>query len=559
MSQRPVAFLDRFGEPMQRSRPGRPQALNSPSNIPYDSADIYGEHMAMWRPMLWSADTELNMYRDRIVSRTRDMARNDGWAAGGITRILDSAIGANFRPMAKPDHRALKAMTGIKAFDAVWAHEFGRAAEANYRTWANDPGCYCDIERGMNVPQLGYLGFRHKLLDGDALACARWEPERMGVGKAHYATAIQLLDPDRLSNPNLVFDMKFSRGGVVIDQYGAAKGYQIREAHPGDWYNAAESLTWQYIPRETDWGRPVIIHNFDRDRASQHRGGVGILSPILQRLKMLVKADTTELDAAVINSIFAAYLESPFDHSLLSDALGEESNLGYYQAGRSAFHDERKLLLQGARIPTLYPGEKFGTINPTRPNSNFEAFEGAILRNIASGMGITAQQLSQNWSDVNYSSARAAMIEMWLTMERRRASFASGFFHPIYLAWLEESMDSDDYPLPAGAPEFMEARAAYGKARWIGPAKGWVDPVAEKEGVWLGLEMGLSNLEDEAADQNVDWEENLDQLAVEKEAFAKRGLERPSWSGSSQSKPGTGGKPEIPGAPKPSKQEARAQ
>jgi hypothetical protein len=40
---------------------------------PYDAADIYGQHMAAWQPYLWSPDGELNMYRDRIVSRVREL------------------------------------------------------------------------------------------------------------------------------------------------------------------------------------------------------------------------------------------------------------------------------------------------------------------------------------------------------------------------------------------------------------------------------------------------------------------------------------------------------
>jgi hypothetical protein len=38
--------------------------------------------LANWQPALWSPDNEINIYRDRIVSRMRDLGRNDGWASG---------------------------------------------------------------------------------------------------------------------------------------------------------------------------------------------------------------------------------------------------------------------------------------------------------------------------------------------------------------------------------------------------------------------------------------------------------------------------------------------
>lgn len=503
---------------------------------PYAAADRTGEAMALWNPILLSPDTELNYSRDIIVARARDLVRNDGWASGAVTRILDNAIGANFRPIFRPDYRALRAMTGNKSFDATWAHEFGKQADAYFRTWANDPGKWCDIERGLTFSQLCYVAFRHELIDGDSLAVARFEPGRVRPGRARYATAVQLVDPDRLSNPNNVFDMKDMRGGVKIDDDGAAVGYYIREAHQGDWYNAAKSVTWQLIPRETRYGRPVVVHNFPHDRASQHRGGNGILTPIMERLKMLVKYDRTEMTSAIINSIFAAYIESPFDHSTVQDAMGggEEVSGGVasYQDGRIAFHEQTRTVLGGSRVPILYPGEKMNTVESTHPTSNFGEFEKNVLRNISQGTGLAPQQVSGNYADANYSSMRAALLEAWKTFDRRRANFATGFAHPIASCWMEESMDLDDYPLPNGVvPEFFEARYAYSWARWIGPARGWVDPVAEKQGEWLGLKMGVRSLEDVAAEQGQDLEETLDQQQMEIRMYEDRGMMPPDWSG----------------------------
>lgn len=61
-------------------------------------------------------------------------------------------------------------------------------------------------------------------------------------------------------------------------------------------------MTWRRIPRETAWGRPHVVHDFDHERGAQHRGN-GILTPVIQRLKMLVKYDESELEAAILNAI----------------------------------------------------------------------------------------------------------------------------------------------------------------------------------------------------------------------------------------------------------------
>lgn len=527
-----IRILGPNGQPLPPSRP-KLSMLVGGSRVPYDAADTFSDQLANWQPALWSPDNEINIYRDRIVSRVRDLARNDGWASGAITRVLDNAIGANFRPIIKPDYRMLALMTGNKAFDATWADEYGKVVEAHWRSWANDPGRYCDVERKQTVSQMLRLGFRHKLLDGDALAVLQYRTDRLGPGKGRYATTIQIVDPDRLSNPQQNFDMPHIRGGVEIDDDGAPTFYHIREAHIGDWWSGAKTMTWERIPRETAWGRPHVVHDYDHERGAQHRGN-GILTPVVQRLKMLIKYDQSELEAAILNAIFGAYIESPYDPALVEAALGEseDKNLGAYQQGRVEFHNDRRLSLQnGARIPIMYPGEKITTVNAARPHSNFEGFESAALRNIAAATGLSTQQVTQDWSDVNYSSARSAMLEAWKTLTRRRADFSIGFAQPILTAFIEEIHDIEDLPLPAGAPDFLEARAAYCRAQWMGPGRGWVDPVAEKKGAILGMDAGLSTLEMEAAENaGEDWEEMLDQRKRELDAFEERGLTPPSWA-----------------------------
>jgi lambda family phage portal protein len=536
MAQAQAKLLGPDGNPMN-NRPSKVRALAGGGrfgNPPYDAASITSQHMADWQPYLWSPDAELNIYRDRIVSRIRDLVRNDGWASGAVTRILDNAIGPHLRPIPKPDFRYLAQLTGNAAFDHEWSKEYSRAIDAGWRNWAvNDLDHYCDATRNQDFSQMMRVAFRHKLVDGDALAVMLWLTDRIGYGKARYATAVQLVDPDRLSNPQLRFDQMTMRGGVEIDDHGAAIAYHIRKAHQGDWFSASESVTWERVPRETSWGRPVVIHDYDGDRASQHRGGAGIFAPVMQRLKMLIKYDGVELDSAIINSIFGAYLESPFDHEMAAEALDDDEKLSFYQKTRSEFHGDKDhaIRLNNARIPILFPGEKINTVASTRPSENFEAFEGAMLRNVATGLGLSAQQVSNNWSDVNYSSARAALLEAWKTLHRRRHDFSQGFAGPIRSAWLEEAHAVDDLPLPRNAPDFAECRAAYAKCRWLGPPMGWIDPVDEKTSQVIGMDAGFQTLEDVCAEQGLDYEEVLQQRAHEIKMFDDLGIPKPEWAG----------------------------
>ena len=539
-----VKILDQYGQPIAPTRRAapvgggmRPRALHGRMSAPYDAADLTSPQMAAWTPFLWSPDGETSQYfRDRIVSRTRDIERNDGWARGGITRILDNVVGADFRPISKPDYRALAQHTGLSTFDEVWADEFGHAIDAAWRTWSEDTGHYCDAMQCLTMSQIMWLGLRHMLIDGDALAVMLFRPELIGPGLARYATSVQLIDPDRLSNPQLQFDTNTMRGGVVVDAYGAPQGYHIRRAHQGDWFDAAKSVQWDYLPRKTPWGRPIVTHAYEHDRAQQHHGAVGVLTPILQRLKMLVKYDSTELDAAIVNAIFAAYVKSPQDPQMIEEALAAGDNkdatsLGMYQDMRNDhWRDGNRQLLSDVQMTHLFPGEEIGTVAASRPSANFAPFETAILRHIASGMGITYEQLTGDFSATNFSSFRGATNEVLKTFNRRSKMFESSFANQIRAGFVEEVMEVEDVPLPAGAPDFMMFRHAYSRCRWLRPGRGVVNPVDEAQGSVLSMEAGLTTLEDEAAERGKDWEEVVDQRAVELKRFKERGLTPPSWA-----------------------------
>jgi lambda family phage portal protein len=521
-----VAILDQFGRPFPKAAAPQRRPLASligSNGEPWDAASYNSAEMAGWQPYLGSPDTETTPYRDRTVARIRDLVRNDGWAAGAVTRITDAVVGADLRLSARPDYRALTRQFG-GAFDAVWAKEFAAAAEGAWRSWGYDPARYCDTTRRLSVAQMFRLAFRHYLIEGEAVAVLPWRPNRMGYGRARYATTMQLVDPDRLSNPSLRPDTQFMRGGVEIDADGAPMAYHFREAHQQDWFSAGKATTWERIDRETSWGRPLVIHHFDADRAGQHRPAGGIFMPVLARIRMLAQYDRVELQAAVVNAIFGAYVQSPYDPDDVQAGMSGDE-ISPYQQGRADFHADRRLSAGNVRIASLYPGEEIKTISATRPVSAFAAFEAAILRNLAAATGTSYELLSQDYTSATYSSARQSMLEGWRTMGRRRADFGAGFASPVYVALQEEAFERGHLPLPKGAPDFAEARAEFTRCAWIGPGRGWIDPTKEPEGSKIKISAGLSTLERECAENDgLEWEEVLDQLALEKAAIDERGL-----------------------------------
>jgi capsid protein len=450
-----------------------------------------------------------------MVARSRDLSRNDGWFSGGVNRILDNTIGTSLQLSTNPDYRALALRSGITAFDASWADDFRRTAEALWRGYAENTGRYNDVSRQLTLGQQFRLAMRHKLIDGEGLGLIYWMPERTGYGGADYATALLLVDPDRLSNPYQMIDSRTMRRGVEIDGNGVPLAYHIREAEPNDWYLAIEANTWERVERydDDDWLRVIHDYDRDRDRAGQHRG-IGVFTPVLTHARMLTRYYGVELQAASIAAILGTYVTSPYDPALVQDALGtgEGEELPLYQSLRAQWANKRPALLNGARIPTLAPGESIESASSAHPYSNFEMF-------------------AQDWSRTNYSSARAALLEAWNTLQRRRDEFCLNFASPFYGAWLWEAMDRGELPLPAGAPLYSEARSAYTRCAWMGVARGWIDPTKEKAGAVMGMDATLSTLKRECAEQGLDYEEVLHQRAMEIRRMKELGLDLPDWAG----------------------------
>ncbi|AQS89440.1 phage portal protein [Neoasaia chiangmaiensis] len=492
----------------------------------YDAANMFGAETADWNPWLRSPDAEINIDRDRMAARSRDLFRNDGWARGSVTRITDNVVGAQFRLVSNPDYRALRFRHG-SAFDAVWAKEFRQAMEAEWRMWSENSQLFCDAAQKLTVTQMFRLAFMHQMKDGEALAVLRWMPENIEMG-ADYATTLQLIHPDRLSNPFQQMDTHSLRGGVEINNDGAPIAYHVRQAHQFDYFDAIQSMTWDRLPRFTPWGRPVVVHSYDFDDAGQHRG-LSAFIPVLSRFKMLANYDKAELQQALIQTIFATFIQSPYDPEDVENALSD-GELSQYQKMRQEWHSENKLTLGGARIPVMPPGEEVKTVSATRPNSGFDAFQGTFLRNLAAGIGTSAEQLSMDYSKTNYSSSRSSMLEIWKTMHRRRNDFAVSLANPIYSGFAEEVFDQKRVPLPRNAPDFLDGKTAYTRCSWIGPGRGWVDPVSERQGAVIGLDAGFNTLERECAEQGLDYEEVLDQRQVERQMMAERNLPYPQWA-----------------------------
>lgn len=482
--------------------PRPPARAGLQTDSPYDVSDVVTSEVAGWRPYREHPDSEVGFGRDVVTARVRDLARNNGFAAGAVQREVDAIIGGQFRPSAKPDWRAL----GIERETAV---EIGAQMDAAWRAWANDPRLAGDASRALDWSGQAGLAYRSYWLDGDALGVLHWDADAIG-----FRTRLRNVDPDLLENPQMRPDTTDMRGGVEIDRHGAAKAYHFRVEHPFAHWGARRASTWTRTDRETDWGRPIVVHFFDKHRDGQTRGA-SRLAAVAGALKMEDKYARVELQSAVLGAILGIYIKSGLAPEQVADLIDDGKFLDLDQA-RQGLTESRNLTFGGVRIPTLPLGDSIDTVKSERPGTAFESFEAAVLRRIAAGVGSSYEQLAGDWSKTNYSSARAALLEIWRGWSARRHAFAQRWCAQVRLAVMEDAVDQGLVELPRSAPSLWEAPGAWLRAKWIGPGRGFVDPVKEAQAAAMRVSLGLSTMEDEAAElTGADYEENLAQITRE--------------------------------------------
>lgn len=486
----------------------------------HEGADRTSRELGLWQPLIRSPDAEINREKSILDARGRDLIRNTGYMQGAGSIHKDSIVGAQFRLNAKPDWRTL-------GLTEEWAEAFQVEVEAKFSLFAESDNCWVDASRVNTLTSLVRMGIGSFFAGGEVLATMEYIKERLRP----FSTAIQMVDPDRLSNPNDTADTETLRRGVEKDARGAPQAYHIRMAHPSDAMLSNKVYTWKRVPVRRPWGRLMVLHIIEQMRPDQTRG-VAEMVAVLKEMRMTKRFHEITLQNAVVNATFAAAIESELPPDIAFETIGVGEGMSTWSQKMLADIADyqgsaRNINIDGVKIPHLYPNTKLKLYPAGTPGGVGEDFEHSLLRHVASALGLSYEQFSRDYSNTNYSSARASMNETWKYMQSRKKSVADRIANAVYCNWLEEAINKGEIKsLPANAPSFYEGlnREAYCRATWIGASRGQVDELKETQAAVLRIAAGLSTLEDECAKLGKDYREVLEQKLREKKLLDSYGL-----------------------------------
>lgn len=489
-------------KPHLRLVPGRPfsEARVVVTAEAFNAASRSHPDLRNWNPYPGSADADLLPEQGTIRSRSRDLVRNHGVADGALQTYVDNIIGTGLRMKSRPMWKAL-------GWTDKQSEEWSNNVEALWCAWANST--WCDAARALNFRGLTVQVFRSRIMNGEGLALPLSVPER----GAPASTCIQVIESDRLCNPMGRVDDDRLRAGIEFNRYGAALYYNVLKRHPGDqFYSSSFSSNlqeWERIPAATPWGRKRVLHWYDAERPSQSRGKPTLAS-VLRNFKVLGDFTNAELKAAVVNAKVALVSEGILSQEQLLEVMSDQTNVAQAYKDSIVNRQRTSVSMNDGLLVQMPLGQRLSGFSPGRPSTAFEAFVLAIFRQIAAGLNIPYELLLKDFSKTNYSSARAALLEAWRFFRATRAMTIDYWCQPVYELWLEEMV----FDGMVDAPDFYEKRHLYCRTKWIGDGRGWIDPLKEAQAMEKRLAT-ISTMEDECAEQGVDWEEAMEQRSRE--------------------------------------------
>lgn len=447
----------------------------------------------LWNPLSQTADADTLSNLDLIRSRSRDLIRNNPTSKGVIDTIVSGVLGSGLRLIPAVDGKSLN-------IGDEETENLNRTIENEFNLWADD--LCCDTERTLDFYGLQQMFLNQQLANGDVFAILT----ARNIG-APYKFAINIIEADQCRTPFKNSFDKSCRGGVKKDEYGAPVSYFFHESG----FNVKE------IAAYNNEGRRQVIHYFDKTRPGQSRG-VPLLTPVMEQIKQLERYSGAELMAAVIAGMFTVFIQD-----------GDFDNRGNGMAAPSlrksdgAKLNETDIALAPGAIVQLGEGKKIETVNPTRPNAQFQPFFEAIIKQISMGIGIPFEVLIKHFAS-SYSASQGALLEAWKYFRNRREKFARYFCAAVYERFFYEAVITGRIKAPLFETDPL-VRKAYLSSEWIGPAKGMIDELKEIKAAAAKISAGLSTRKIEAVKiGGNDWLRIAEQLSREEGIIKKKGL-----------------------------------
>lgn len=426
-----------------------------------------GRRTQGWSRSTGDANSMVGAALANVRATARDLVRNNAHAASAVQTIADQVVGWGIVP--KPTPANVRAL-------AAW------------REWAETTAC--DADGRCDFYGLQKLVIRTVVESGECLIRRRIRRPEDGLP---IPLQIQVLEPDYLDTSKTNLRTAGGRrviNGVEFDGIGRRVAYHLFPEHPGSPMYGGTTASVP-VPAES------VLHVYAQTRPGQVRG-MSWFAPVVLKMKDFDEYD----DAQLMKQKIAACLSV-----IVTDSSGLGEPLGSVDAESPTIDS-----LEPGAIIRRPPGETIEVVQPPR-TAEFADYTEITLRAVATGLGVTYEDLTGDYTDLPFSAARMSRLRQWARVEDWRWQMLIPQFCDPAWVWAMEAAAI------AGLVGEVRPRAA-----WTAPPLPMIDPSAEGLAYQRNVRSGIMSLSEALRERGYDPEETLEELRRDFESLDRLGL-----------------------------------
>ena len=418
----------------------------------YEAAGT-GRRNQGWRSSNADANALIGVVLATVRERARDLVRNNPHAESALGTIADHAVGWGIVAKSKSEK-----------------------ANQAWKAWAETTDC--DADGRNDIYGLQKLVKRTVVESGEVLVRRRFRRLEDGFS---IPMQLQVLDPDFLDTTKEASGLPGGGRiiqGVEFDGIGRRRGYHLFKEHPGSAFAAQSS----FVPATE------IVHVFRQMRPGQVRG-LSWYAPVLLRFKDFDEFE----DATLMKQKIAACLAV-----LTSDVEGNSPALGEADDAASRPIDS----LEPGMILNVAAGRNIEVVQPPQAR-DYDAYSKSVLRAIATGLGVTYEDLTGDYTDMPFSAARMSRLRHWARVDDWRWRILIPQFCTPVWRWAMQ------------AAAIMQQAPADADVTWSAPPPPMVDPANEGLAIMRNVRAGIQSLSDALRERGLDPETVFAEMAAD--------------------------------------------
>ncbi len=424
-----------------------------------------------WLTSGTSANAEVGPALQKLRARSRDLVRNNPYAARGIQAIASNVIGTGIVLQAGGEG---KASGRAKVLTDLW------------RRWAETTEC--DADGRNDFYGLQALVMRTVTESGGAIVRRR---RRKFIDGLTVPIQLQVLEPDfiDLTREGTGLEGGLIYQGVEFNAIGKCVAYWLYQNHPGDSraISGSSSIKSYRVPASE------LRYIFRGDRPGQLHG-VPWLAPVMIKLRDFDDFEDAQLTRQKIAACFTAFIrdiEMPDSPTTQANTLGETLEPGAMQ-----------------QLPN---GKTIEFANPPGV-TGYGEYTSSVLHSIAIGFGTTYEVLTGDLRQVNYSSGRMGWIEFQRNIEQWRHLMVIPGFCQTTWDWFKE------------AATLAGAKTDGVTSSFTPPRREMIDPTKEVSATVRSIRAGLQTLSGAIRENGNDPDTHLAEWASDAKKIDDLGL-----------------------------------